>query len=614
MEAKPIILVDGLQSAQFLVDNFKNTKAKKWIVCDARAGQILGEHAIAYDGYDFYFQDAKEALIEAERTAYRLSLEWFSQLNSTASPDTDFRPEMAFTLPFFYFALVILRAFNFLEQIQRKEGGSLLWATRSFFPKEMRESFRWQKNESPVPALLEACNKSWGFDLRLFDIPSHGYVERGIHFSGSLTKLASSFTQATRKGKILFSGNPFLLGPIEQELRERYGMNCLRVRQILKAKELALICNPRWVLVENPAYAQKPSDVFNEAACLAELRKSNVFFINGTDFLPVFWGKIRNFYRWEAPHAVALYRRIKRLLERLQPEYVIVDEDWLEFNRILVYVASTLEIKTLIVQHGLTGTAPGFVPLTADHIAVWGAQSYGMLESYGLSAERMVVTGCPKYDRLCNFKEDPAFTKRVLCRNFGWDPAKPLVLVTPDNFRPNGFERCESLNSTADEVLKTAIYFFRIASLVPNINIIFKFHGGVMDSEVYDRLEKNLGGLPDNFKWFTQGLAHEILNGCDLLFNSISSAGLEAALLKKPVVDMNYSARPDIYSFRAHGLNEMVTTFEETLKVCQGLAAGKLPLARWINSQECLVETVLFSRDGRAAQRVGNFIKKRMDA
>jgi hypothetical protein len=101
------------------------------------------------------------------------------------------------------------------------------------------------------------------------------------------------------------------------------------------------------------------------------------------------------------------------------------------------------------------------------------------------------------------------------------------------------------------------------------------------------------------------------MNISDVVFNSCSSACLEAIILKKPVVNMNFSFHPDVFPF-ADGLGASVRTSEEALKLCQDLGDGLLPLEDWVASQENLIAPFFFSCDGRSSERIASFISRNL--
>jgi len=490
-----------------------------------------------------------------------------------------------------------------------------IWTTRRKYSGEFEEPLRWPAEDSPIPALLDHfCAKSL-CEAVFFDIPVAAPKTQSSFFLDTACAVLSAATRIFKWPKtcrVLFYGNPALLGPVAEKLKVQGFAPMRRVRRITRVKELGLLFSLDWHLTRS----HRPSapEPFNEKLFYETFQKKGTFLVEGEDLLPVVWPKVRNFYRFQAGPLRRAYREVRALLERTKPGYLVVEEDAVEFGKMLTLGAKSLGIKSLVVQHGLPGDPLGFMPMQADHMAVWGETSRQVFERWGMEPSRIVVTGCPKYDSWESLGGGAKGARERLCRRFGWAAEKPIVLITPDILRGNAFERFEGVNPDAFEVLDIAKYFISIAKDVPGANFIYKFHGGSWDEPFYNKLAERLGGLPPNFKWMVGGVALDFMSGCDLLFNDVSSAGLEAVLLRRPLAGFNFSSQPDFYPLKAYGLEPVAHRLEEARDICLRLAEKTLPAERWIAEQEKLIQPYVFSRDGRSAERVANFIRKRSGA
>ena len=144
------------------------------------------------------------------------------------------------------------------------------------------------------------------------------------------------------------------------------------------------------------------------------------------------------------------------------------------------------------------------------------------------------------------------------------------------------------------------------------MNFVFKVTPGLRNDDFFQRLAGKYGRLSSNIKLVRSGLAVDLMNISDVVFNNCSSACLEAIILNKPVVNMNFSFHPDVFPFVEYGLGASVKTFEEALKLCLDLGDGLLPLEDWVASQENLIAPFVFSRDGRSSERIASFINRNL--
>ncbi len=229
-------------------------------------------------------------------------------------------------------------------------------------------------------------------------------------------------------------------------------------------------------------------------------------------------------------------------------------------------------------------------------------------QRWGMSSDKIIVTGCPKYDKLNIITRIPVEQKYSFCEKYKWSMEKPIAFVVMGVLTQDVFVRFAGDGSTSSEILRTTDYFLRIAQKVTNVNFVLKVTPGLRSDDLFQRLADKYDGLSSNIKLVRRGLAVNLMNISDVVFNSCSSACLEATILKKPVVNMNFSFHPDVFPFVEYGLGTSVRTFEEALKLCRDLGDGLLPLQDWVATQENLVSPFVFSRDSRSSERIASFI------
>jgi len=608
MNELPIILVQGPESAQYLLRQHGAAKVKRWIVCNVYSGAMFIEKGISFVDENFYFDDGMKQINEINEFAHRLSTEWFKDIFMDYPNDCSVRPEMFYARSFDYYFRSVLSAFYFLEMIHRKEGSCRLLTTR-FETQEEKGDFSFN-NESIVPTLLDSLNERWAFKCSFSYIQQENNhsVEKFSWLSFLVIKMFAAITHIFCKDKMLFSGNPLLLMPVARELKQKFGVSSLQIREISRMRQIASLAKRYSLLMPGLSCYQRKNLDFNESEIWNTFREKRTFCFKGVDFLPFFWDKIRMFLRWETQRMVEMSREIDRVLDQVRPEYVIVDEDVIPFNRSLVIAAKKKNIKTLVVSHGLPGAPLGFVPLQADNIAVWGVFMESIFQRWGISPDKIVVTGCPKYDKLNVITRMPVEQKYSFCEKYKWSMEKPIAFVVMGVLTQDVFVRFAGDASTSSEILRNADYFLRIAQQVTNVNFVLKVTPELQSDDLFQRLADKYDGLSSNIKLVRSGLAVDLMNISDVVFNSCSSACLEAIILKKPVVNMNFSFHPDVFPFAEYGLGASVRTFEEALKLCRDLEDGLLPLEDWVASQENLIAPFFFSRDGKSSERIASFI------
>ena len=575
---------------------------------DALAGELLSQSGIQVTDTQFYFANEWPYLQELGALAHRLSTRWFHDVPARSCLARDARVEHFFIRTFTFCFLAVLRAYFLLEKIRRIEGQVKLLTTE-VVPGYSR-SIRWKEEESPIPLLLKHCNDGWGFSHEIRPVATTSSGPPDLMGYDWLSPWISRLREPFKKGDVLFSGNPSLLASVQGLLR-RASISSLKIRNTMRLRDVLFAFHPGYLTLRYPS--QFPNPAMRELVGFKEaLASRGTFRVGDVDLLPVVWHKLEYFYQFEAPRARAFYEDAVRVLERVRPKMLVVDEDVTEMNRTLVMAANQLAIPTLVVLHGLPGCPLGFVPLEANYMAAWGKEVEKVLAGWGVDPTRIVSTGCPKYDPLCHTsRSDGTGFKRDMCRKLGLDPAKRLALVIPGAFRENALEiqEPEETCTTAFEILKTAKYIHRLAQEIPEINWIFKFRFVVAKTGrwVHHIVERWCPIAP-NLRWITEGLAVDYIKAADLVFNSISSAGFEAILLKKPLVEMNFSGQEDPVSLVFNAGVARASGYDDLAALCRRFARGTLPLDEWLASQERLVAPSLFSRDGKSSERVADLI------
>ena len=96
MNQLPIILVQGPESAQYLLRQHGAAKVKRWVVCNAYSGGMFVEKGIPFVDENFYFDSGMEQINEISVFAHRLSTEWFKDISMDYPNDSGIRPEMLY--------------------------------------------------------------------------------------------------------------------------------------------------------------------------------------------------------------------------------------------------------------------------------------------------------------------------------------------------------------------------------------------------------------------------------------------------------------------------------------------------------------------------------------
>jgi hypothetical protein len=207
-----------------------------------------------------------------------------------------------------------------------------------------------------------------------------------------------------------------------------------------------------------------------------------------------------------------------------------------------IAAAQRLGIPTVGVQHGtifpmhLTYTVPrGHVTgaPVPDYFAAYGDYAKEVVSMFGAyPADRVWITGTPRLDYLVKEPPDSSRARRSL----GLPADKQIVLVATQTYRwyPQAVEAVfEAIKSRTDCVVCVKTHF-----------------GDRRRMPVYREMAERLG--ISSVRFFEDRF-DDLLAACDVLISASSTTVLEACLLDRPTICVNFSHEPDRYPYAQEG-------------------------------------------------------------
>lgn len=260
-------------------------------------------------------------------------------------------------------------------------------------------------------------------------------------------------------------------------------------------------------------------------------------------------------------HGCRLTRAIETIdshFRSVRPDRLVLDEDATPLARSAVAIGRSHGATSFVVQHGVPGTRFGFAPLAADRILAWGESSRRQLESWGVPAGQIEVTGSPRHDVLCRTL---ARTRRKRRRSPSVRLRSPRVLllatVPPRDKRPDAV-RSHLTRRSYVETLRMAA-----RSLVdtPLLRLTVRPHPRAADDPA---LRKTLA-RERSLQWRvdTKSSLEALLGKNDCVLSCASSAGIDATLAGLPVIQLLPPGSGNIIPHDEWGLLGSARTKEE---------------------------------------------------
>ncbi|QGJ70994.1 Hypothetical protein PBC10988_26970 [Planctomycetales bacterium 10988] len=325
--------------------------------------------------------------------------------------------------------------------------------------------------------------------------------------------------------RVLLCGNPRFLEPICQSLVEQKGEVAWLWQKL--ALNVWRKWRPRGVrqfLCDEPATTSRID---------AELQEHSLHW-RRIDLTPILEAWLQKAIFESGEKATSWANATSRHLENFRPDMIVIDEDATPFKRILLSEAKRLGAKSVVVQHGVPCVAMGFVPMLADATCCWGSASQEQFVRWGIPASRLLLTGAPHQDeqnsKKCFLKKAFSSTKEM--------PGKErrhriLLLATkvPQSARADS----AMLHLTRKSYQRLIEEILQVFAGEPDAELLIKRHPRCEDH----RFWQQFAAIQEGKVRVVQHVALEtLLTKTELVLSCASSAGMEAAWLGWPVVQL----------------------------------------------------------------------------
>ncbi len=216
---------------------------------------------------------------------------------------------------------------------------------------------------------------------------------------------------------------------------------------------------------------------------------------------------------------------LKKIFTKNKPQFILLDEDRTKYKKIIVNIAKHYNIKTFVIQHGITPlkkdnkiplSNASFTPIYADYFLSWGNNSKRFLINTGNDSNKIIITGNPFLQKIKKYFEkensiliiDQQFDSQYDERHFAYSQ---LIETLKEN------------NINFDIYLRKDYNKKYFKTSYSNINII---------------------------RWRKEGIFEEILKH-KIIIGFNSSAILEAVFLNRPVIVFDYFNKGDDMGFES---------------------------------------------------------------
>jgi glycosyltransferase involved in cell wall biosynthesis len=255
-----------------------------------------------------------------------------------------------------------------------------------------------------------------------------------------------------------------------------------------------------------------------------------------------------------------------------------------------------LEIMLFELRYGSMGKVSSYGHGECRKMAIFGDAVKEMMMAEGISSDRMVVTGNPKFDRVFSFRN--LNSKKAICEKLGISINGDLiVLVTQD--------LVETRNWTGEQRKNFVLAIIQAVALLPNAELVIKLHP-LEKEEDYRELVEGLTFPPIICKNIS---LPELLSASSLVINIASTAGLEAMAMGKPVVIVNLFNDNEPNLFKDSGALFALSK-DDILPAISNLLNNPQKRNEIMNLIDKFVYKQAYKQDGQATRRIADLIRE----
>lgn len=326
------------------------------------------------------------------------------------------------------------------------------------------------------------------------------------------------------------------------------------------------------------------------------LRSSRLMAIvsgEGGDYWPLLRWPCERLLRFRLPELLPLAAATENVLDHY-PVGLLVSPDVADPRvRAFVLLAKARGIPTLEIQFGTYGPeAVEWRFFLADTLAVWGESPRRVMAAHGVPAERMVVTGSPRHDSLA--RPNPAAVA-AMRGDLGAGANDRIVLFASTH-------TTDSLsNPTVVREMKEAV--FHACVKMPGLRLAIKPHP-------LENVSETRSLAPSGADFIFLDPARDIrpyIAACDIFISTGSTATLDALILDKPVICLNFPGWETFSDlFARSGATLPAGNAAETRQALLALSApGEECLMRKLqDGRRRFVEDWAYRVDGGSAARI----------
>ena len=295
--------------------------------------------------------------------------------------------------------------------------------------------------------------------------------------------------------------------------------------------------------------------------------------------------------------AISLMMIIETCLDTLRTEKLVFLEGTL-LGLTVAHVEEkigipTVSVETLIVDKNAISS----MLYKADKICIYGVQGQETLAGYGISNDRIEITGNPRYDYVKDF--DGADSKTVLERKYKIDTKSKIIVIAMSRWHYNDEQWMSDFVRFADK---------------NGWQVIIKIHPRYKTRT--DESQTKIDFISNECKGLRFLVTFDIdlstlMSAAEVIISDYSNVGVEGVLLGKPVISINF-AKEDLnnaQNYHKTGAVLYTESYDELKDFTESLIKEDKYIENLKDGRELMISRYNMNNDGLSSDRIFRLLK-----
>ncbi|MFC2019185.1 hypothetical protein ACFLU4_04420 [Chloroflexota bacterium] len=316
----------------------------------------------------------------------------------------------------------------------------------------------------------------------------------------------------------------------------------------------------------------------------------------GIDIWPVLKDNFSLIFSMMLTEAIKHVESIINLCDKEDPDIFVLTNELSPPERAAALIARIKGIPTLDVQSMAYGVKEPPIQITTDKMAIGGEliKQLAIQRKGEVYEDRLVIVGHPAIDFM--LQKLDSFNREEFNKELGLKTDRSIVLFTSQSVQlPVTPEIREQLVRCVYKAIKE----------LPEEQFIVKLHPGE-GFELHYKLQREM--KLTNVVIVKDVNLYYLFKICNLVMSFLSTTGLEAMIMDKPVIEINLTGKPDILPYVQSGAALSVHRENDLLPTIRSALYNEEVREILATKRKAFIYNYAYLVDGQAARRIRDLI------